>query len=148
MMTRTAKIIETEPSTEYEGVVYDQKVIVELEDGTTIGLFDPELMVDPEATGEKRDILISVLTSPSKLKRIPDGEYDVKPPDDQPLFWQNHVYRGGVIDLSPESEFTTITVDFGVGELTTRLRTDEIPGLSIGEFVQIDAVRSDIDDII
>lgn len=143
-MTIRMKILDVKQS-EYDEVVQDQKIIVELPNGEVIALFDPDVLVDPSTTGEEVDIEIGTLATDEYIRRISPTAPRIEPSDDSPVHWNNHVFIGGIdsIDSANEQEYR-ISLDVGLGSIEVRARKGEFDDLTVGDFLRVDAIRSDV----
>ncbi len=77
-MSLTAKIIEIIPDVEYEGVVYEQRVVVALPTDTQIGLFDYDLHATSDMVGTKRQLSI-LAYMPTEVDVVMDSEPGIEP---------------------------------------------------------------------
>lgn len=144
-MTVEATIIRTEPDTEYQGTVYDQNVIVELSDGTRLGLFDPDAIVDSTLIGKTLLLTITASMFDSNPEKVSKPTTRVSPSSDQPLFWRGHVYQGRIAEiLSWIEDRNEIRLDIGIGTMIVRPRRDEIGDMQEGDYMRVKASRSDI----
>lgn len=143
-MTIIARILRLEPTTEYEGIVYDQNVVIELPSGITIGVFDMDLLVDEEMVGGKRDLEISLLVGESSIEPCADIDPHVEPSVKDPEFWKNHTYFGTVRNVSEEEEHYVISLDVGEGQVFLQTKEETFPIPDIGNSLRVKASRSDL----
>lgn len=137
-----------EPETEYEGTVYDQSVRAVLPTGQDIGLFDPDLLVNLDDVGRKMNVTISTLTGPSDIITSPKKRKGVEPSTEKPASWNNHTYYGEVVEIRAiHNDSYEVCLDVGAGQIIVWPEKEEFPDLSVGDFLQVTAIRSDVYDI-
>lgn len=144
-MTIIATVLRTESTAEYQGRVYEQNVIIELSDGSQLGVFDPDMLVKSHHIGEKSRLTIGLLTGSGNIEVIEETDPRVEPSEEQPLFWKNHVYYGTVTDIGPGGGFQYDAVlDVGAGTVQFGPRKESFPELAIGDHVRVNALRTDL----
>lgn len=143
-MTIKARILKVEPTTEHEGIVYDQNVVIELPSGTTIGVFDMDMLVDEGMVGEMRDLKISLLVGKSSIESCTGVELHIDPSRNEPEFWKNHIYYGVVGSVSEEEGHYVISLDVGEGQVNVQTKKETFPIPENGDSLRIQASRSDL----
>lgn len=147
-MTVPAKVVEIEPTTEYEGTVYNQLVVVEFPNGVRLGLFDPDAIVDDQMVGQQKEICIGTLTESEGYELVDGRDRQINPSEDEPLHWRKHTYYGEVVDISEHLEHTyEVELDVGMGTILANPDKDRFPDLDVGDFLKVETLRSDIHDI-
>lgn len=91
-----AKIEDVIPNAVYQGTVYDQRVVLEFENGTTLGAFDLDRRIDPSTVGRWKQIELRLLVTESQVNPIDHERRDVRPNPADPLDWSDHTYYGTV----------------------------------------------------
>lgn len=141
-MVVQASIVETEPTSEYQGTIYSQRVVVKLSDGTKIGLFDPDVAVSSEMVGSTRQLELSLLVE--DVERVTETELGVVPVDENPTQWNGHTYNGKITSVASDGEYATIDLDFGLGSVEFDCDANLTADLSAGHSIRVTAQRSDI----
>lgn len=141
-------VSQVEPETEYEGTVFDQTVIVDLPDGSEMGLFDKDVLVSDDMVGKQKRILISTLTNNPNVEQTTERTKGVYPCSEDPHSWDNHVYSGSVDQImrSDDSHYKML-LDVGIGEIIVRPSKEQFPDLEVGNSFRVTAIRSDIYDV-
>lgn len=143
-MTIKAKITRIEPTTEYQGTIYDQNVVVELPSGILIGVFDLNMLVEEDMVGETKDLKISLLVGKSSIELREDIEPHIDPSGEDPEFWKNHVYFGKVMHISEEERHYVMSIDVGDGQVLVQTKEETFPMPEIGSGLRVRASRSDL----
>lgn len=144
-MTVTATLVRTESSSEYQGVVYDQLVVIEIMNGPRLGVFDSDMLVAQSALGERKELSLRLLTGQSGIEQVSETEPRIEPADDSPLTWQGHVYFGRIAHVEPDGEHEyDASLDIGVGTVSIMPRKEEFPQLSKGTYLKTHALRTDL----
>lgn len=142
------EISAVKPETEYEGTVYDQSVHAVLPTGTEIGLFDPDLLISHDDIGKETFVTISTLTGQSDVIRMEKEKKGVEASSEQPLSWNNHTYYGEITEIRAiHNDSYEVSLDIGVGQIIVWPEKEGFPDLSGGEFLQVNAIRSDVYDV-
>lgn len=147
-MSMYVEISAVKPETEYEGTVYDQSVHAVLPTGPEIGLFDPDLLINQDDVGREKSVTISTLTGQSDVIRMEKGKKGIEPSSEQPLSWNDHTYSGEITEIRAiHSDSYEASLDVGVGQIIVWPEKEEFPDLSVGDFLQVTAIRSDVYDV-
>lgn len=141
-------VVDTVPTTEYQGTVYDQRVVVELPDSTEMGLFDPNMEVTEDMVCQHRLINLSLLISGEDIAVVGDENLGVRPQSDSSISWNNHVYTTRVEGISFEGATAEVNLDVGIGDLTLNIRSDLAGNMSSGDTIRIEAQRSDVKNVV
>lgn len=142
--TTSANIHEIQPGAVYEGVVYDQTVVADLDDGTTIEFFDPTITsISEEMIGKKVAIVLFAQVSDIRPSRNSECGIAVNGDD--------YIIRGRISNKSvtndwfPDEKAELTEVDFGIGNVL--VNPEEVTTFEIGDCVTIHAFRLDIIDV-
>lgn len=120
-MTVNAHIVAVEPHTVYEDTVYEQRVVLDV-DGCVFGVFDNDLLVDPDAVGEYRTVNIRPFlpTDVSVDGVLKPGVY---PNEHEPRGYDGHRFCGEVVDCSSGWP-REVTLDIGAGTVSVKFYED------------------------
>lgn len=149
-----AKITGIEPGAGYMDALYDQTVLIELPDGKQIGLFDSVIMkATPDMIGKNKNIVI--LVPVSNIKKIHKTEPRIEPSYLKPLSYKGHVYYGKIEKIGVKDEWhnefkykNLVSVNVGVGEILVDFDKERLKMIEAGDYVQIYALRTDLNKIL
>ncbi|NJD76144.1 MAG: hypothetical protein FIB08_03465 [Candidatus Methanoperedens sp.] len=129
-----------------QGIVYDQNVIFELENGMNLELFDYKLLISANMVSNRKKILIKILDSefPVQYRRKKIYMQEKKISYDK-----GYDIYGEIVDkiLIRSDEFTPYEdciFDFGMGYM---LLSTKVREFNIRDFVYAHAARLDIFDV-
>lgn len=143
------KILKNIPSTLGDnGKVYDQYVFIELQDGTIIYLFDPEVI----SKDEGKTKIIEIFTNFSRIEKITDrkkgveSKYHSPEPDDLMCADKEPIlFFGEIVGIN--EKWHTLYVDVDVGIIESGFCWDEresIKDYKIGDYVMVNGCRNDL----
>lgn len=139
----------------YEGITYDQTVVVELPGDNVIGLFESTLgkkIVTAEMIGSMKEILIIVPVA--KVEVIEKTEPRIESSSQKPSSSSGHTYYGVIKKIGLEDKWhgqfqytNLILVNVGLGDIIVPINPDLMKSIKIGDFIKIYGSRSDLLDI-
>ncbi|WP_049894184.1 hypothetical protein [Halogranum rubrum] len=138
------EIVRINQKAEYQGTVFDQSVTVRLPDDSKMGLFDKDILVDDELTGEECTVVLSLLSTISHVvdHSNPKG---IEPNSADPEGWSNHVYSGEVVEILEETETGyELRLEVGYGDVVVHLDGRQFNDSPAGCFLEVTAMRSDV----
>jgi hypothetical protein len=137
-----SKIIDIVPDVEYEGTVYEQRMVVELPDCVRIGLFDYDLHAKREMIGDKKALSILGYIPNDASVEI-DLEIGIEASTSKPLDWKNHTFRG-YIERVNEGEAVVLDVGYGTVQIDNDVAELVDGQLKEDQFLQVRTNRSDL----
>lgn len=143
-MAIEARIVDAIPTSEYDGKVYDQRVVVELPGGSKLGLFDPDMKVMEDMVSEVHQIEIGLLIPEGGISVVSGEDIGISPESSSPSSWNNHAYTAKVEERTGNGETVEMLLDLGIGCLTLNVRSSLVENVNVGDIIQIEAQRSDL----
>ena len=138
------ELLGSRPEAMYQGTVYDQSVVVRLPDGSRMGLFDKDVLVDEDLVGQETNLVISLLSNSEDVVRGIDQK-GIESNQENPGGWNDHIYHGEVTEVLEETESSyKVRFDVGYGDVIVYLDREQFDDPPLGDFLQITATRSDI----
>ncbi|KAB1190454.1 hypothetical protein GJR96_15865 [Haloferax sp. MBLA0076] len=145
-------VIDIVPGAGYQGVVYDQWVVVQSSNNTELKVFDNTVLVASDVH-VGRECELTLLAQPSKIeqKAEPPLGIDIESQDD--IILTGRVIDTAVRDIwHPEPDRPLLALDVGAGEvLVTTIpelgRQLDDGDVTIGDYLQVVAYRVDLLEI-
>lgn len=151
------EVVSLVPEATYEGKVYDQRVVVRLADGTSVALFDYQVVVTPHMVGSTFDLQILSLAAQAEHFPIPRFGLEITRGQDGE---EAHFY-GRVTAVEPRvmdrrratsGRFVRFTLDIGIGAIAVqtgfprgpRANEEAHHQLRVGDFVHTWGGRLDL----
>jgi len=133
--------------TAHHGQTYEHHVVGELLSGDLLGLFDPDMCVEPESVGQKRQVTVGLFVADNGIRELPpeDTMKGVNPASESPRDTENHIYQGIVSNINDISDtISEVTLDIGYGSTKFQIETSNSRSFTIGTSLEVKAIRSDI----
>ncbi|MDJ1423744.1 MAG: hypothetical protein M5U10_17760 [Candidatus Methanoperedens sp.] len=141
--TLKAKIVKIEPSSGYEGKIYDQYVFIELPDGKILDIFDFQMIANPQMVNKVKNITISVsLASVEKLSKPKFGIVPYEMYAEYKPSGHGHAFYGKIEEIDEKK--CEIVVDTGAGKVLVTPERNQLEEFSTGDFLRVLAVRADL----
>ncbi|QPV61598.1 hypothetical protein I7X12_12595 [Halosimplex litoreum] len=144
-MSLKISIEEIIPETVYQETVYEQVVIGKTIDGTRFGMFDYDMHVPPNSIGETLEICINLFIPRERVTTTDRQVKGVQPNENNPDGWSDHEFYGELTSLEEISQSSyECEIDVGVGTVSIKSYKNLNQHLSVGDFVELEASRTDI----
>lgn len=144
-----AQLIELIPATEYQGKTYQWRAILQLDCGSCIGVFDPDLVFSKEQIGEDVDVVLSLYTVDGDISIVKDRESIIIPNENNKRSWKYHTYIGNIIDIFKIDDYRIgIWLQVGAGSVFVDFKKNEVEDIEIGDLLKVKALRTDVQKLV
>jgi|GEM_PF-3914930 len=144
-MALDVTLVDLYPENEYEGVAYEQRVVIRPSGGNALGAFDPDFVLDESLLGAEISVEVSLLVGDASLEHVKETERGITPNTGHPRGYHHHTYSGRVVDVtSVDERLNRVTLDVGCGTVYFYHPTSADTQVRPGEFVRVTPVRTDI----
>lgn len=153
-MSIMATILKVVPDTEYQGTVYEQRVVVKKDD-TVFGIFDPDKHADADLESEAHELRIQpFIPTEAWIESGQDG--GIRPDPDQPRGYANHTICGTVEEVSDTwPKRIELTLNHGSVDIAFKRETPDhidymevVDAVTAGDFLCVTVSRTDLHEIV
>ena len=140
-----AKIVGRLPGATYKGRTYDQTIFFELSNGVVINLFDSMMIVKENMFNKIKNITASVFLS--TIKKLDEPKYEIKLDTNSKTTLSGSGYKicGRIEEIT--KKHPRFIVDIGVGKIDVTPDDGVFKKFNVGDFLEIDTHRFDLEDI-
>lgn len=139
------EILEVIPTT-HSGHVFEHYITGRLPSGQKVGLFDPDMLIQPFHKGTVIDIFIGLLVTDDRIRVLTGDEKPrIIPDEDAPTRAEGHTYIGQVESVSDVAErMADVRMNVGDGVVGFQISQDARNRISDATLVKVRATRSDV----